>query len=56
MRVPLPLLMVIREAAGSAPPTPEDLVRDDELTIASFLQGQVAAGFRPAAIERLLRV
>lgn len=56
MRVPLPLLMVMREAAGSAPATPENLVRDDELTIASFLQGQVAAGFRPAAIERLLRV
>jgi adenylate cyclase len=55
-RVPLPLLMVMREAAGSTPPTPEDLVRDDELTIASFLEGQVAASFRPAAIERLLRV
>ena len=35
---------------------PEDLVRDDELAIAAFLEGQVAAGFRPAAIERLLRV
>ena len=54
--VPVALLMVIREAAGSAQPMPDDLVRDDELTIASFLQAQVSAGFRPAAIERLLRV
>lgn len=54
--VPLSLLKVMREAAGSAPPTPEDLVRDHELTIASFLEAQVAAGFRPIAIERLVRV
>ena len=54
--VPVALLMVIREAAGSAQPIPDDLVRDDELTIASFLQAQISAGFRPAAIERLLRV
>jgi adenylate cyclase len=55
-KVPLPLLMVMREAAGSAPADPRDLVRDNELTIASFLEAQIAAGFRPAAIERLLRV
>jgi class 3 adenylate cyclase/DNA-binding transcriptional MerR regulator len=54
--VPVSLLMVIREAAGSAQPIPDDLVRDDELTIASFLEAQIAAGFRPAAIERLMRV
>jgi adenylate cyclase len=55
-RVPLSLLMVMREAAGSAPADPEDLVRDNELTIASFLEAQIAAGFRPAAVERLMRV
>ena len=54
--VPVSLLTVMREAAGSALPSPEDLVRDDELVIGSFLEAQVAAGFRPAAIERLLRV
>jgi len=54
--VPVSLLTVIREAAGSALPSSEDLVRDDELVIGSFLEAQVAAGFRPAAIERLLRV
>jgi class 3 adenylate cyclase len=55
-QVPVSLLMVIREAAGSAQPIPDDLVRDDELTIATFLEAQIAAGFRPAAIERLMRV
>jgi adenylate cyclase len=55
-QVPVSLLMVMREAAGSAQPAPEDLVRDNELTIASFLEAQIAAGFRPAAIERLMRV
>ena len=54
--VPLPLLSVMREAAGSAQPGPNDLVRDEEMAIAAFLEAQVAAGFRPAAIERLLRV
>jgi adenylate cyclase len=54
--VPVSLLTVMREAAGSAQPSPDDLVRDNELTIASFLEAQIAAGFRPAAIERLMRV
>lgn len=55
-KVPVSLLTVMREAAGSAQANPGDLVRDNELTIASFLEAQVAAGFRPAAIERLMRV
>jgi adenylate cyclase len=54
--VPVSMLIVMREAAGSASPSPKDLVRDDELVIASFLEAQVAAGFRPIAIERLVRV
>jgi adenylate cyclase len=54
--VPVSLLTVMREAAGSAQPSPDDLVRDNELTIASFLEAQIEAGFRPAAIERLMRV
>jgi adenylate cyclase len=55
-RVPLQLLTVVREAAGSAPPSPEDLIREAELAIAAFIEAQIAAGFRPVAIERLLRV
>jgi adenylate cyclase len=53
--VPVELLMVIREAVGSAQPTPQDRVREDELLISPFLEAQVKAGFRHTAIERLLR-
>jgi adenylate cyclase len=54
--VPVELLMVIREAVGSAQPQPDDRVREDELLIAPFIEAQLKAGFRPGAIERLLRV
>jgi adenylate cyclase len=53
--VPLPLLLVIRDAIGSAPARPVDRLRDDELAIVPFVQRQVELGFRPIAIERLLR-
>ena len=54
--VPINLLLLIREAAGSAPPSPDDRLRDEELVIAEFIEAQVKAGFRPLAIERLIRV
>ena len=54
--IPLETLTVIREAIGLAPPEPDDTLREDELTIVPFLELQVAEGFRPAAMERLLRV
>jgi adenylate cyclase len=54
--VPLELLVVVREAIGIPPPSPDDRIRDDELTIVPFIQVQLAEGFRPAAIERFLRV
>jgi adenylate cyclase len=50
------LLTVMREAIGMAPPSPEDRLREDELAIVSFIELQIASGFRPVAIERLLRV
>ncbi len=53
--VPVELLMLIREATGSSPPLPEDRVRDGELPYAEFIEFQVAAGFDPIAIQRLLR-
>jgi adenylate cyclase len=53
--VPVDLLMLIREACGSAQPGPNDRVRDSELTMVPFLELQVDQGFRPVAIERLLR-
>ena len=54
--IPLELLTVIREAIGMAEPSPDDLLREDELTIVPFIEVQLSLGFRPAAIERLLRV
>ncbi|HJX07286.1 MAG TPA: adenylate/guanylate cyclase domain-containing protein [Actinomycetota bacterium] len=54
--VPVDLLMVIRESIGMAQPSPSDRMREDELGVLPFLELQIAAGFRPAAIERLLRV
>jgi class 3 adenylate cyclase len=54
--IPLELLTVIRESIGMAQPSPEDRLREDELRIVPFIAFQVAAGFSPTAIERLLRV
>ncbi len=54
--VPLELLTTLRESIGSAPPSHDDRMREDELRVVPFLQLQIEAGFRPAAIEHLLRV
>jgi adenylate cyclase len=54
--IPVELLTVIREAIGLAQPSPDDRLREDEMAIVPFLELQVSQGFRPAAIERLLRV
>jgi adenylate cyclase len=54
--VPLELLTVIREAIGMAQPSPNDRLREDEMAIVPFIELQLASGFRPIAIERLLRV
>ncbi|MDP9250212.1 MAG: adenylate/guanylate cyclase domain-containing protein [Chloroflexota bacterium] len=53
--VPVDLLMVIREAIGSALPTPDDRVREDEMAIAPLVEAQVKAGFKHSTIERALR-
>jgi adenylate cyclase len=54
--VPVELLLVIREAAGGALPSPDDYVREDELEIVPYVQAQYDAGLRPLGTERLLRV
>jgi adenylate cyclase len=54
--IPLELLMVVREAVGFAAPRPEDTLREDELSVVSAIQLQLAKGFRPVVIERWLRV
>jgi adenylate cyclase len=54
--IPLDLLMVIREAVGFAQPNPDDLVRDDELTVVPAVRTHFERGLSPAVIERWLRV
>ena len=54
--IPLDLLSAIREAIGMAQPSPDDRLREDEMAIVPSIELQLAEGFRPAAIERLLRV
>ncbi len=54
--VPVELLLFIREAAGSVAPTPGDRIRDDELPYADLIETAVKVGFRPAAIQQLIRV
>jgi adenylate cyclase len=54
--IPLELLAVVREAVGLAEPGPEDTVHQNELSVVPLLQLQLAKGFRPAVIERWLRV
>jgi class 3 adenylate cyclase len=54
--LPLDLLMVIREAVGSAPPGPDDMVREDELRIVPLVAAQLGMGMRPISVQRELRV
>ncbi len=54
--IPLELLMVVREAVGFAEPRPEDLVREEELSVVPVIELQLLSGFRPVVIERWLRV
>lgn len=53
--VPLELLTAVREAIGSPEPSPDDLLREDEMAVVPFLELQVTAGFRLTGIEQLLR-
>jgi DNA-binding transcriptional MerR regulator len=53
--LPVELLMVIREAAGSAQPSPDDRLRENELEIVPALEAVVAHGVRPSVMERSLR-
>jgi class 3 adenylate cyclase len=54
--LPTELLMVIREATGSAQPGPQDRVREDELRVVPLIEFQLGLGLRPIVIERALRV
>jgi adenylate cyclase len=54
--IPMDLLKIVREAVGFAEPRPEDHVREDELSVVPAIELQLSNGFRPAVIERGLRV
>ncbi|MGH2489758.1 MAG: adenylate/guanylate cyclase domain-containing protein [Candidatus Limnocylindria bacterium] len=54
--VPVELLMVIREATGGAQPDPNDRLTESELDMVPFVELPFRDGFRPIAIERMLRV
>jgi len=53
--VELSLLTMIRDAIGLGAARPHDRMREDELLVVPFIEGQLRVGFRPPAIERLLR-
>jgi adenylate cyclase len=53
--VPVELLLVIREAIGSAVAEPTDFVREIELSIVPAVQAELEVGYPPAVVERLLR-
>jgi DNA-binding transcriptional MerR regulator len=53
--VPVELLTFIREAAGSMAPLPHDRIRDEELPYVEMIEAEVNAGFRPAALQQLVR-
>ena len=53
--IPLDLLKTVREAVGFAEPRPEDLVREDELSVVPAVELQLSNGFPPAVIERWMR-
>lgn len=53
--VPLELVTAIRESIGYPQPSPDDLLREDEIAVVPFLELQVSAGFRHSGIEQLLR-
>jgi adenylate cyclase len=55
-KIPLELLIVVREAVGMAQPSPDERLREDEMAIVGFIELQLADGFRPTAIEHVLRV
>ena len=54
-KVPLEILLTMREAMGSSQPDPDDHVRENELEVVPALAVEIAYGIRPAVVERSLR-
>lgn len=54
--VPIELVMLIRETAGSPMPQPDDRIREEELPYAEMVESAVNAGFHADAVQQLMRV
>jgi class 3 adenylate cyclase len=54
-RIPIEVLLTVREAMGSPQPAPEDRVRELEMDAIPAIQLQVERGIRPEIIDRTLR-
>ena len=54
--LPQDLVLLIREAAGGAVPSPDDRVREDEALVIPYIQVQLAMGYSQRSLERSLRV
>jgi adenylate cyclase len=53
--IPVDVLLVIREAIGSAVAQPTDLVREIELGVVPMIEAELASGYPIEAVERGLR-
>ena len=53
--VPVEKLLIIRDATGTGPVSPDERLRDDELEIVPFIALQHQLGFTAQGTERLLR-
>jgi adenylate cyclase len=54
--IPVEVLLAIREAIGAAIARPTDRVWEVELDIVPSIEAQLASGFPPDAVERLVRI
>ena len=54
-KVPLEIVLAIREACGGARAEPTDRIREVETEIIPMLQAQLEGGVRPAIVEQALR-
>src|SRR5690242_14104494 len=53
--VPVEQLLLVREATGSTPATPDSRIRDAELAYADLIEVAAAAGFPSRAMEQMVR-
>src|SRR6185295_3335075 len=54
--IPIDVLLAIRESVGAAVARPADHVSEVELEIVPSIEAQLASGFPPDTVERLVRI